>query len=77
MIAGRTVTEPMIATATTSIVPMPSEMNTALPVRSIPAMAVITVSPEIRTARPDVAAARARAVAPSRPACRSSSFRRR
>ena len=62
MIAGRTVTEPTMATATTSIVPMPSETNTALPVRSIPAMAVMTVSPEIRTARPDVAAARARAV---------------
>ena len=67
----------MMATATTRIVPIPKEMNTELPARSIPAIAVMTVSPEISTARPDVPAAFAKAEAASAPAWRSSSFRRR
>ena len=50
--AGNTVTDPMTATATTSIVPRPSEVKTALPATNIPAIAVITVSPDMRTARP-------------------------
>ena len=56
-IAGSTVTEPSIATATTRIVPMPNETNTALPARNMPAIAAITVRPETSTARPEVAAA--------------------
>ena len=75
--AGSTETDPTIATATTSTVAIANDVNTALPARNIPAIAVITVSPEIRTARPEVAAARASAVSLSRPACRSSSLRRR
>ncbi len=75
--AGSTVTEPRTATATTSIVSMASEVNTAFPARNIPAIAIMTVSPDMSTARPDVAAARANAVAVSRPAWRSSSFRRK
>ena len=59
--AGSTVTEPTIATATTSTVPSANDVNTALPARNIPAIAVITVSPEMSTARPEVAAARASA----------------
>ena len=56
-IAGSTVSEPITATATTRIVPMPNETNTALPARNMPAMAAMTVKPEISTARPEVAAA--------------------
>ena len=63
--AGSTVTEPTIATATTSTVPSANDVNTALPARNIPAIAVITVRPEISTARPEVAAARASAESPS------------
>ena len=56
-IAGRKVIEPSTATATTSIVPMPKPMKIALPANSSPAIAVITVRPEMSTARPEVAAA--------------------
>ncbi len=55
--AGSTVTEANIAIATTRIVPSANEMNVLSPLRNIPAIATITVMPEIRTARPDVAAA--------------------
>ena len=76
-VAGSTVIEPSTATATTIIVPMPNDVKTALPASSMPAMAIMTVSPETRTARPDVAAATARASAGGRPASRSSMRRRR
>ena len=56
-IAGSTVSEPMTATATTRMVPRPMPMKIELPVRNMPAIAIITVRPEISTARPDVAAA--------------------
>ena len=76
-VAGSTVIEPTTATATTIIVPMPNDVKTALPASSMPAIAIMTVSPETRTARPDVAAATARASAGGRPASRSSMRRRR
>ena len=78
--------EPSTATATTRIVPMPNETNTALPARNMPAIAAMTVKPEISTARPEVAAAAferglasrgRRRVPPSRAAGRTSSSRRR
>ena len=76
-IAGSTVTEPSTATATTMIVPMPNETNTALPARNMPAIAAMTVKPEISTARPEVAAAAFSAASQPRPASRSSISRRR
>ena len=75
--AGRTVSEPSIETATTRIVPTANDMNVALPVRNMPAIAIITVSPETSTARPEVAAAIARAASLEWPARRSSRSRRR
>ena len=47
----------MIATATTRIVPVANDENVELPVRYMPAIATMTVRPEISTARPEVAAA--------------------
>ena len=75
--AGRTVREPSTATATTRIVPTANDMNVALPVRSMPAIAIITVSPDTSTARPEVAAAIASAASFEWPARRSSRSRRR
>ena len=75
--AGRTVTLPSIATATTSIVPTAKLVNTALPARNMPAIAIRTVRPETRTALPDVAAANSSAASDDRPASRSSILRRR
>ena len=75
--AGSTVSEANIAIATTRIVPSAKEMNVLSPLRNMPAIATITVRPEIRTARPDVAAATASASRGSRPAARSSRSRRR
>ena len=75
-IAGRKVIEPSIATATTSIVPMPKPMKIALPANSSPAIAVSTVMPEISTARPDVAAAISTAASVEWPRSRSSIIRR-
>src|SRR3954463_11883841 len=75
--AGRTVTEPVRATATTRIVPVANDWNVGLPVRYIPAMAIITVKPEISTARPEVAAATSSAASGSRPASRSRGCRAR
>ncbi len=49
--------EPSIATPTTSIVATPNERNVLSPVSSMPAIATITVKPEMSTDRPDVAAA--------------------
>ena len=59
--AGRTVSEPTIATPTTRIVPVAIEAKPLSPVKYMPAMAAMTVKPEISTARPDVAAAAASA----------------
>ena len=76
IIAGSTVREPTIATPTTIIAPSPIPMNSLSPERNMPAIAVITVSPETSTARPDVAAARSSAVCGSYPFARSSRSRR-
>ena len=46
-----------MATPTTMIVPMPNEEKIGLPEKNMPAMAAMTVNPEISTARPEVAAA--------------------
>ena len=76
-IAGTTVTEPIMATSTTVIAPTPSAVNVMSPARNMPAMATITVRPEIRMARPEVAAAMWIASRWPRPAARSSRSRRR
>ena len=75
--AGSTVSEPMTATATTMIVPVANEAKLEIPPRYMPAMATITVKPEISTARPEVAAAASMAASFSRPAARSSRARLR
>ncbi len=75
--AGSTVSDPIMATATTIMVPMAYDMNVLSPENSIPAMAMMTVKPEIRTARPDVAAAASIAARSPLPARRSSRSRRR
>ena len=75
--AGRTVSDEAIAIATTRIVPWANEMNVLSPVRNMPAIAAITVRPEISTARPEVAAATSSAERSLRPAARSSRSRRR
>ena len=49
--------EPSIATATTIIVAIEKDMNVLSPENSMPAIAIRTVTPEISTARPEVAAA--------------------
>ena len=66
-----------MATATTRIDPTPSDVKVRSPARNIPAMAAMTVKPEIRTARPDVAAAVSIACIPVAPRRRSSRSRRR
>ncbi len=75
-IAGRKVSEPSSAAATTSIVPTPKPTKIGLPEKSRPAIAVITVRPEISTARPEVAAARSTAASTECPRSRSSMTRR-
>ena len=75
--AGRTVTLPIMATATTSIVPTAKLVKTALPARNMPDIAISTVRPETSTARPDVAAANSSAASDDLPASRSSILRRR
>ena len=74
--AGSTVSEPIIATPTTRIVPVAIEAKPLSPVKYMPAMAAITVKPDTSTARPEVAAAAASAASGSRPALRSSRSRR-
>ena len=69
--------EPSIATATTIIVATPNEANTLSPVTNMPAIATITVRPEISTDRPEVAAAASSAARSLRPFARSSRSRRR
>ena len=56
--AGSTVSEPTSAVKTTSIAPMPIDVKIFEPARSMPAIAISTVTPEISTACPEVAAAR-------------------
>src|SRR5206468_4069276 len=55
--AGSTVKEPSIAMPTTMIVAIPKPREVLSPERSIPAMAIITVKPEIRIERPEELAA--------------------
>ena len=74
---GSTVSDANIAIATTRIVPLANEMNVLSPLMNMPAIATITVTPEIRTARPDVAAAASSAAVSLRPAARSSRSRLR
>ena len=76
-IAGSTVSEANTATATTRIVPIANEMKVLSPLMNMPAIATITVTPEISTARPDVAAAASSAALSLRPAARSSRSRLR
>ena len=75
-IAGSTVSDPNIAIDTTRIVPVANEANVAAPPRYMPAIALITVTPETSTARPHVAAAASRAASSQRPPARSSRSRR-
>jgi hypothetical protein len=75
-VAGRKVSEPITVTATTSIVPMPKAEKMGLPANSSPAIAAITVRPEMSTARPDVAAAISSAASAEWPRSRSSIMRR-
>ena len=76
-IAGSTVSEANMAIATTTIAPSANEMNALSPLMNMPAIATITVMPEISTARPEVAAAASSAAPSLRPAARSSRSRRR
>ena len=76
-IAGSTVSEANMAMATTMIAPSAKEMNALSPLMNMPAIATITVTPEISTARPEVAAAASSAARSLRPAARSSRSRRR
>ena len=76
-IAGRTVSEPTTATATTMIVPVANDVKVGSPARYIPAIATMTVRPETSTARPDVAAAAASEAFSLLPDSRSSRSRRR
>ena len=75
--AGSTVREPSIAIATTVIVATANDMKPLSPEKNIPAIAIITVTPEISTERPDVAAAASSAASALRPAARSSRSRLR
>ncbi len=59
--AGSTVSEPTSERKTTIIAPMPIDVKIFEPANSIPAIAMRTVTPEISTAWPEVAAARKRA----------------
>ena len=73
--AGNTVNEPSIAIPTTIIVAIPKPRYDLSPENIMPAIAIITVKPEIRTERPEVAAAASIAARPLRPAARSSRSR--
>ena len=73
--AGRTVSDPSTATATTMIVAAPNPLKVGSPVRNSPAMAIITVSPEMSTERPEVAAATWSASSGLLPSARSSRSR--
>ena len=56
-----------MAMATTRIVPSAKEMKALSPLMNMPAIATITVTPEISTARPEVAAAASSACALAAP----------
>ena len=71
-IAGKTVTEPTTAQATTAIVPLAIALKTFEWITNSPAIATITVVPETRTVRPDVRAVRSSASCEVRPRLRSS-----
>ncbi len=75
--AGSTVSEANMAIATTTIAPSANEMNDLSPLMNMPAIATITVTPEISTARPEVVAAAISAARSPRPAARSSRSLRR
>ena len=75
--AGRTVSEPSTATATTRIDPTASDEKMASPARNMPAMEMMTATPETTTACPDVAAAISTASRCLAPLARSSRSRRR
>ena len=55
---------------------MPNDVKIALPEKNIPAIAAITVKPEMSTARPDVAAATSSAASGERPLSCSCVMRR-
>ncbi|GAA3351158.1 hypothetical protein GCM10020358_79870 [Amorphoplanes nipponensis] len=74
--AGSTVSDPSTAVATTRMVAIPKLANVASWVKNMPAMATMTVRPEIQTDRPDVCAAITSARCGSAPARRSSRSRR-
>jgi hypothetical protein len=76
-IAGRIESEPISATATMSIAPTAIDVKIALPVKSIPAIAISTVSPEMNTAWPDVPAVLSSASRGDAPRLRSSRSRLR
>ena len=75
--AGSTVREPTSEMKTTSIAPIPIEVKMFVPASSKPAIAISTVTPEIKTACPEVAAARKSPSCPRWPAARSSRSRLR
>ena len=56
---------------------MPKDVKIGLPEKNMPAMAAMTVKPEISTARPEVAAATSSAASGERPLSCSSIMRRR
>ena len=73
--AGSTVSEPATAMPTTAIVPSAMPVNWSMPVRNSPAIAIITVPPDTRIARPDVPAAIRSDSGSARPFARSSRSR--
>ncbi len=75
--AGSTVSEPATAMPTTAIVPSAMPVNSPMPVRNRPAIAIITVTPDTRIARPEVPAAIRSASGKDAPRARSSRSRRR
>ena len=83
--AGSTVSDPSTAMPTTRIVPIANDLNTMLPAKNMPAIAIITVRPEMSTAWPRSpprtrAPARTSARRRAPPSCavdRTSSSRRR
>ncbi len=75
-VAGRTVSDPITAIRTTTIVASAIEVNTARPVNSSPASATITITPETTIARPTVAVVASSAACGPLPARRSSRSRR-
>jgi hypothetical protein len=74
--AGSTDSEPISATATISIDPTAIDVKMFEPVKSMPAIAIITVSPEMSTAWPEVEAAAISASRFERPFWCSSRARR-